>query len=705
MRTPTPEPSLDRTGMRRVIFIVLDGVGVGALPDAAKYGDSDSNTLGNLSRIAPLRLPFMERMGLGNILPIEGVPPVADPLCLAGRLAEDSAGKDTTVGHWEHMGLVTPQPFPTYPQGFPEDILARFEERIGRRVLGNRPASGTAIIEELGVAHLATGQPIVYTSADSVFQIAAHVDVVPLERLDSWCEIARALLTGPHAVARVIARPFAGPSDAFYRTKDRHDYSLAPTGPTYLDALHAAGLPVLALGKIGEVFVGRGVSSTLKVASNDDNLTLTTELVEGRSEQARFEEGLLLTNLVDFDMAWGHRNDVDGFARGLQAFDAAMPAIFAALRPDDMLVITADHGVDPTTPSTDHSREYVPLLLYPPPSAAPAAVYEGMFADTGATTFAHLVPEAASVDLETADGHGADLAGTPVQKLRPARGWRHYTHWLPSPAITGVRTPVRVGPDEAAEAAAWLGANVGPPPGLGVVLGSGLLPTGATDPSTHVAYDSIPHWRVGGIAGHRNTLAVCSYDGHRVVLLEGRVHEYEGFDLSEAQLQVRTLAAWGVGEVLLTSASGGVAPDLLPSQLMLARAVLDFEYRAADGHPTLLAATGPDMLRRLRTAVSLPGVGRTPLRVGVHASLPGPQYETPAELELLRVLGVDTVSMSPAAELRAANECGLEVAVAAVVANAGDTTHEGVLAGTARAAGLLDSVIRAVLVTHEPAEP
>ncbi len=363
--------------MSRFVFVVLDGVGVGALPDAADYGDVGSDTLGNLSRIVDLRLPFLQKLGLGTIIPIRGVPPVPEPLALTGRLATLSSGKDTTVGHWEHMGLVTARPFPTYPNGFPEEVLAPFRDRIGRGVLGNKPASGTAIIGELGEAHLATGEPIVYTSADGVFQIAAHVGVVPLERLYEWCEIARDILREPHGVARVIARPFTGIPGAFTRTKDRRDFSLAPPSRTYLDLLQAAGVPVMALGKIGEVFVGRGVTTTIKVAHNDENLALVRDLLQHRSELGRFDEGLLFTNLVDFDMVWGHRNDVDGFAAGLAAFDAVLPDIVGSLGPGDTLVVTADHGVDPTTPSTDHSREYVPLLLYPRPAALPCGRLRG----------------------------------------------------------------------------------------------------------------------------------------------------------------------------------------------------------------------------------------------------------------------------------------------------------------------------------------
>ena len=341
---------------------------------------------------------------------------MSEPLAMTGRLATLSAGKDTTVGHWEHMGLVTARPFPTYPDGFPEEVLGPFREQIGRGVLGNKPASGTAIIDELGAAHLASGEPIVYTSADSVFQIAAHVGVGPAgDSSTNGAGSPGRSCRDRHGVARVIARPFTGTPGAFVRTKDRRDFSLAPPGPTYLDLLATAGVPVLALGKISEVFVGRGVTAEIKVASNDENLAMVRDLLQRRSDQGRFDEGLLFTNLVDFDMVWGHRNDVDGFAAGLAAVDAVLPGIIASLDPGDMLLITADHGVDPTTVSTDHSREYVPLLLYPRPAGCPAAVYEGTLADTGATIYASLT------------GKAPPLGGDVLAAFRPRRGWRPHT--------------------------------------------------------------------------------------------------------------------------------------------------------------------------------------------------------------------------------------------------------------------------------------
>lgn len=668
--------------MPRFVFIVLDGVGVGALPDAADYGDVGSDTLGNLSRIVELHLPNFGRLGLGNIEPLVGVLPVAAPLCLPGRLTPLSAGKDTTVGHWEHMGLVTPEPFPTYPDGFPENILGPFRKSIGRDVLGNRPASGTVIMAELGEEHLATGRPIVYTSADSVFQIAAHVDVVPLEQLYAWCRIARDLLRGPHAVARVIARPFSGPAGAFIRTRDRRDFSLAPMGPTYLDVLQKAGVPVLALGKISEVFVGRGVSAEIKVGSNDENLASVIDLLRGRSDRRSFDEGLLITNLVDFDMVWGHRNDVDGFARGLEAVEAALPEILRSLRDDDRLILTADHGVDPTTPSTDHSREYVPLLFYPRPAGAPSAVYDGLFGDTGATVCKYLT------------GKDPGLAGDVITDLRPSRGWRRYT---PVQRVgTGERQllPGRVGALEAREAAAWLLENLGAAPDVGVVFGSGLAPGPSAAISAEIPYGSVPHWLAGSVEGHPHVLSLARWMRLRVALLKGRIHEYEGYDLSEVQLVVRTLAAWGTRKLILTSAGGAVVDSLSAGDVAVIGEVLDLQYPEADGRPLRLPAT------QGRPAAA---TGHT---TSIHASVSGPQYETPAELAVLRASGAHTVSMSPAAELRAAREEGIESAVIVVVANAGETTHEAVLAGTARAADALTAAIETVLTAwgqHGPA--
>ncbi|MBN1631028.1 MAG: hypothetical protein JW990_14800, partial [Thermoleophilia bacterium] len=423
------------------------------------------------------------------------------------------------------------------------------------------------------------------------------------------------------------------------------------------------------LGKISEVFVGRGVSRAVKVSSNADNLTLLEDLLLGRSARASFDEGLLMTNLVDFDMLWGHRNDVDGFALGLEAVDAALPRIFAGLRPEDRLVITADHGVDPTTVSTDHSREHVPLLLYPRPEGAPDAVYEGFFADSGATVY------------ETLCGRRAGLAGSSVLRLSPERGWRRYTPVQSTPANPDDAVPVRLGPDEVAEAVEWLRANVGEPPQAAVVLGSGLAPKPAGAPMAEVPYHDIPHWRSGEVEGHPHVLSVVDWMGWRVALLKGRAHEYEGFDESEVQFPVRCLASWGVRHLVLTSASGAVKEGLRAGEVVAADQVVELQA------PADASARG---VRPVRTSVATYECG---LRRVVHASLPGPQYETPAELALLQRMGVGTVSMSPGAELRAAREQGMDVAVLTVVANAGDTTHEEVLQGVARAGEALSRAI------------
>lgn len=344
----------------RVVLIVLDSVGAGELPDAPEYGDEGSNTLRNTAAaVGGLELPELGRLGLGRILPIPGVAAEEWPQGAWGRMAERSAGKDTTTGHWEISGVILERPFPTYPHGFPPDVIEPFEQAIGRRVIGNKPASGTQIIETLGPQHTATGSPIVYTSADSVFQIAAHEEVIPPERLYEMCQIARRFLAGRHAVGRVIARPFTGRPGAFRRTERRRDFSLPPPGETILDRLHDRGFSVRGVGKIEDIFAGRGLSRSIHAHNNMEAVDATLAFLHESPEP-----GLIFTNLVDFDMIWGHRNDPQGYARGLEAFDRRLPEVRAAMAAADVLILTADHGCDPTTPSTDHSREYVPLLVY-----------------------------------------------------------------------------------------------------------------------------------------------------------------------------------------------------------------------------------------------------------------------------------------------------------------------------------------------------
>ncbi|WP_449240746.1 phosphopentomutase [Desulfoscipio gibsoniae] len=346
---------------RKVIIIVLDSVGVGELPDAGHYGDSGSNTLGNCSRaVGGLKMPNLEQMGLGRLTEIQGVPPADNPTACYGKMTELSPGKDTTTGHWEIAGIVLDRPFPVFPGGFPPEIIEPFKQNIGRDILGNKAASGTAIIDELGAIHMQTGSPIIYTSADSVFQIAAHEDVVPLEELYRMCRTARELLTGKYAVGRVIARPFIGSPGSFKRTANRHDYSLIPPRPTVLNLLLDNGLTVAAVGKIKDIFAGQGISSSAHINGNMDGVDKTLALM--REDFS----GLIFTNLVDFDQLYGHRNDPRGYAGALEEFDRRVPEIMSALRPADVLILTADHGCDPTTAGTDHSREYVPLLVAGP---------------------------------------------------------------------------------------------------------------------------------------------------------------------------------------------------------------------------------------------------------------------------------------------------------------------------------------------------
>jgi phosphopentomutase len=349
------------TQLSRAILVVLDGVGAGANPDASTYGDVGASSLEHCAQaIGGLELPNLGQLGLGNITPILGTPPREDAVGSYGRMASSAAGKDSTTGHWEITGVVLQKPLPTYPHGFPADLVAAFEHAIGRKVIGNKAASGTEIIQELGEEHMRTGSPILYTSADSVFQIAAHQEIIPLAELYAICEIARGMLTGDHAVGRVIARPFIGQPGTFQRTEHRRDFSLAPTGTTLLDRLQAAGKEVIGIGKIEDLFAGRGLTQRDHTETNKDGMAATLQWLQ------RDFSGLLFVNLVEFDMLWGHRRDSHGYARALQDVDSWVPQVQQLLRPGDALFFTADHGVDPTYRGTDHTRECVPLLAYGP---------------------------------------------------------------------------------------------------------------------------------------------------------------------------------------------------------------------------------------------------------------------------------------------------------------------------------------------------
>ena len=342
----------------RIIWIVLDSVGVGEMPDAAAYGDAGSDTLGNIVRKRGLKVPNLCALGLGNLKPMDGLTRAEHPTGSYGRCTLASPGKDTTTGHWEMAGIHLAKPFPLFWQGFPPAVMEEFERRVGRGTLGNKAASGTEIIEELGEEHMRTGSVIVYTSADSVFQIAAHEDVVPVWELYRMCEIARDILRGPYEVGRVIARPFTGEPGHFTRTANRHDYAVPPPKGMLLDRLADAKTEVYSVGKIFDVFLGRGIGEHMKTKTNADGMQKTLDAMQD------FARGLIFVNLVDFDSQYGHRNDVEGYGRALEEFDAWLPAFQRAMQPGDLAILTADHGCDPTTPSTDHSREYTPLLTF-----------------------------------------------------------------------------------------------------------------------------------------------------------------------------------------------------------------------------------------------------------------------------------------------------------------------------------------------------
>jgi phosphopentomutase len=382
---------------RRAFIVVLDAVGAGELPDAAAFGDEGSSTLAHVAdAVGGLQLPNLQALGLGNVMPLAGCPPEASAPSVAGRLLERSLGKDTTVGHWELAGILTEHAFPTYPDGFPQDLLDAFSAATGRGVLGNVPASGTEIIERLGEEHQRTGKWIVYTSADSVFQIAAHETTVPLEELYAACRTARELLMGQNAVGRVIARPFQGEPGTYVRTANRHDFSLEPPRPNYLSRIREAGARVTGVGKISDVFAGCDVDESHPTVSNADGLARTIALARNGGS------GLVFVNLVETDMTYGHRNDPQGFHRCLQEIDAAIPDLRAALGQDDLLLLTSDHGCDPTTASTDHSREYA-LLVAHVPGRELHGRHDGEFADVGATA-------AAWLGARTGEG----LPGTPI---------------------------------------------------------------------------------------------------------------------------------------------------------------------------------------------------------------------------------------------------------------------------------------------------
>ena len=378
---------------RKAIVIVMDSVGIGELPDASQYGDQGTNTLGNIAlKRGGLKLPNLERLGIGNIAPLSGVVPVEAPEGCYGKMSELSPGKDTTTGHWEMAGIILEKAFPTFPEGFPQEFLDKYQAKIGRKTIGNEVASGTEIIQRLGEEHVKTGYPIVYTSADSVFQVAAHEEVIPLPELNRMCQIARDMLVDDMEVGRVISRPFVGEPGNFTRTSNRHDFAIEPPKKILLEYVQEKGLNVLAVGKIRDIYASHGVTDYSLTKGNMDGVDKTLEFMH------QDKPGLIMTNLVDFDMLYGHRNDVEGYAEALEAFDARLPEILAAMGEEDLLIITADHGCDPTTASTDHSREYVPLLVYGAKLAKGVNLgIRNSFADLGATVTEYLQTEALPV--------------------------------------------------------------------------------------------------------------------------------------------------------------------------------------------------------------------------------------------------------------------------------------------------------------------
>ncbi|MFD0617887.1 phosphopentomutase [Paenibacillus sp. GCM10027629] len=381
---------------KRITTIVLDSVGIGELPDANQFGDVGSHTLGHIAeRVPTIQLPNLQKLGLGNIAPIAAIPPVEEPLAMYGKMAETSVGKDTMTGHWELMGLNVTIPFEVYPNGFPAELIEEFEKRTGRKVIGNKPASGTEILVEYGEEQMRTGAWIVYTSADSVFQLAAHEDIIPLDELYRACEIAREMtLTAPYAVGRIIARPYVGTPGNFTRTPNRHDYALSPSGPTVLNALKDHGLDVIAVGKINDIFTGEGITEYTSTKSNEDGIHKTIEYMK------KDFHGMLFTNLVDFDSLYGHRRDPAGYAACLEEFDRYVPEILSTMGEDDLLIITADHGNDPIHPGTDHTREYVPVLAYSPK-------FQGKTTTIGVrSTFADLAATIAANFQVSFDTHG-----------------------------------------------------------------------------------------------------------------------------------------------------------------------------------------------------------------------------------------------------------------------------------------------------------
>ena len=615
--------------MKRVIWIVLDSVGAGYLPDAVDFGDEGANTLGHIAEKMNLNIPHMLSMGLGQ-LPGLNLPPVYGNGAY-GRALEKSAGKDTTTGHWEMAGVTVEQPFPLYPDGFPKDVIDAFEAAIGTKTLGNKPASGTVILDELGEEHMRTGYPIVYTSGDSVFQIAAHEGVIPLPRLYEMCEIARKQLQGRHGVGRVIARPFVGTGKGrFTRTGGRRDYSLPPISPTVLDVLKKAGYETLGVGKIEDIFAHQGLTQSNHVAGNPACIEAALEYMD------KDFDGVLFVNLVDTDSIYGHRRDVEGYGKALEYFDEKLPEIQSKMGADDLLIITADHGCDPTYKGTDHTREYAPLLIWKKnlQGQHPIGTRE-TFADTAATI--------------------CEYFGLPERF-----GAKSYLKEIDAGCEEEMRRIQRAA--DAIEQA--LGRA-----DIAVVLGSGLGDFGNDlENPKEISYADIPGFPLATVQGHAGKFIAGTLAGKKVLMMSGRFHCYEGHPLEDVVLPVRVMARLGVKTLILTNAAGGVNIDFRPGVLML---ISDF-INLTGKNPLIgpnFDAFGPrfpdmtDAYDRTLRELTMHAARQLDidLRRGVYCWMNGPTYETPAEVRMARVLGADAVGMSTVPETIVARHCGIKV--------------------------------------------
>jgi phosphopentomutase len=635
----------------RICVIVLDSLGIGELPDAWRFGDQGAHTLGHIAeRVSSLSLPNLQQMGLGSIVTIKGLPPIERPIAYCGKMAEISNGKDTMTGHWEIMGLKTETPFHTYPNGFPPQLLERFALETGRSVIGNKAASGTEILDELGEEQMKSGAWIVYTSADSVFQIAAHEDIIPLTELYAACEIARRLtLEGPYTVGRVIARPYTGLPGSFKRTSNRHDYAIKPPAPTALNSLQDAGLDSIGVGKIGDIFSMEGITATYPTKSNNDGMDKTIQCLKSDFH------GLLFVNLVDFDSLYGHRRDPEGYAAALEEFDRRLPEIKELIRPDDLLIITADHGNDPTHQGTDHTREYVPLLVWSPSfhQSKSLGIRES-FADIGAT-----VVDNFNVHYR---GHGTSF-------LEELQDYSEKGEVTIMPEVNVVL--------QMEEAARYLQDRLPFQPEIGLILGSGLgVMADKMDHATVIPYADIPHFPVSTVEGHASELVAGIISGRRVVVMKGRFHLYEGYDVQHVTLPIRVMKQLGIHTLIVTNAAGGIKTSFQPGDLMLIQDHINFMSRnpLIGPHDNKLGVRFPDMsdayntqLRDVAKQVAVEqGIA---LQEGVYIGLLGPSYETPAEIRMMRGLGADAVGMSTVPEVIVARHAGLKVLGISCISN------------------------------------